>query len=347
METLRFEHLEALWLLWSLPAIALVFVYSFYRKRCLLRRFADQEMLGHINQQVSKKKQVVKAVLLGLAVVAIILGLTQPGWNPTPHKVQRQGRDVVVLLDVSRSMLAEDLQPSRLAQAKLAIGDLISELEGDRIGIIAFAGTCVLKCPLTQDYGFARMAIAEMTPKSITQGGTKIGDAIRLAVSGVFDQQEKDFKDIILITDGEDHDSAPIDAAGEANKSGIRIFAIGLGNPRDGSRIPITAPDGQKTYLEHEGQEVWSKLNEDNLRKIVMQTPGGLYLPVATGTFDLAELYRSSIMSSDKKALESTTVLRYDEKFQILLALALILLVIEAIISERTRLNRSEMNYEV
>jgi Ca-activated chloride channel family protein len=334
---MRLANYEMLWLLWGLPFLALLYGYSFYRKRQALKQFATSELLQRINMNVSIRRQVAKAVLLLVVAWAMIMALTQPGWNPRPEKIQRRGRDVVVLMDVSRSMLAEDRYPNRLEHAKLAVSDLLEVLQGDRVGIIAFAGNAVLKCPLTQDYGFVRMALADISPESVSRGGTNIGDAIRKAVKEVFDQKERDFKDIILITDGEDHDSFPVKAAESAAQEGIRIFAIGFGDDREGSRIPITTPNGEKTFLKYQGEEVWSKLDSYTLGKISLAT-GGKYLPVGKDTFNLEKFYYSTIATAGKKELESTTILKYDEKFQIFLALALGLLVIEAFISERKKI---------
>lgn len=328
---------NALWLLWCLPLLAGIYAYSFHRKNRSLRHFATGALLAHINRSVSVRRQVFKAALLLTAAGAIVMGLTQPGWNPHTEKIQRKGRDVVVILDVSRSMQAQDIKPNRLDRAKLEIGELIDRLEGDRIALIAFAGTSVVKCPLTQDYGFARLTLADIGPESVSRGGTLIGDAIRKAQQEVFDQQDRDFKDIILITDGEDHESFPVEAAQKVAQDGIRIFAIGLGDETEGSRIPLDQTTAGKTFLRHEGEEVWSKMQGDALGEIALATPGGRYLPAGTSDFNLADVYTEFITTSQKKKLESTTTLRYDERFQIFLALALALLAIEAAVSERKK----------
>ena len=337
MNELRLENYQALWLLWCLPFLAALYVYAFARKRRALHIFADSPTLSRINLNVSFRRQLAKAILLLLAVATIVIALTGPGWNPRPEKISRTGRDIVVLLDVSRSMLAEDLAPNRLGRAKIAITDLIDTLAGDRIGIIAFAGSAVVKCPLTQDYGFARMTLSQIDTDSVTRGGSLIGDAIRTATLEVFDQKQREYKDIILITDGEDHESFPDKAAERAAEQGIRVFVIGLGNPDEGARIPVIGPDGRKTFLMHESEEVWSKLNSSALETIALATPGGKYLNVATGDFALDQIYHDWIAQSAKRQLESTTVLRYDEKFQIFIALALFLLVLETAISERKK----------
>jgi len=169
-----------------------------------------------------------------------------------------------------------------------------------------------------------------------------IGDAIRKAAEEVFDKQSREFKDIILITDGEEHEgseSFPVQAAEKAAAEGIRIIAIGLGDENEGSRIPITGPTGEKTFLKYKGEEVWSRLGGDLLRNIVYVTDGGKYLSVEPGTtLDLGQIYESLIASAEKRELESTTMLKYDEKFQIFVALGLVLLICEAFISERRKI---------
>jgi len=167
--------------------------------------------------------------LLIVGFVSIVIALTEPKWNPQAQRIKRQGRDVCILLDTSRSMLAEDIKPNRLERSKIAIRDLLETLKGDRIAIVTFAGNSTVKCPLTQDYAFVRMALADISTESSSRGGTMIGDAIRKATEEVFDKQSREYKDIILITDGEDHDSFPVQAAEKAAADGIRIIAVGLG----------------------------------------------------------------------------------------------------------------------
>jgi Ca-activated chloride channel family protein len=245
----------------------------------------------------------------------------------------------VILLDTSRSMLAEDIKPSRLERAKIAIGDLLDKLGGDRIAIVTFAGNSAVKCPLTQDYAFVRMALADISTESDSKGGTDIGDAIRKVTEEVFDKQSREYKDLVLITDGEDHDSFPVEAAQKAAAQGIRIIAIGLGNETEGSRIPITGPDGRTTFLKYKGQEVWSKLDADTLRKVAAATNGGRYIGIEPGTtLDLGEIYQELVASAQKRQLETTTMITYDERFQIFLVAGILLLVCEVLISERKKI---------
>jgi Ca-activated chloride channel family protein len=330
---------RALWLLFVIPAILLpAYLWYFWKKASALKVLASIEMLKQINTAVSLKRQILKAILLIGAFIVIVVALTEPRQNQKPMEIKSQGRDVVILLDTSRSMLAEDIKPSRLERAKIAIGDLLKQLAGDRIAIVTFAGSATVKCPLTQDYAFVRMAVADISTESVGRGGTAIGDAIRKAAEGVFDKQSREYKDLILITDGEDHDSFPVEAAQKAAQQGIRIFAIGIGDEKEGSRIPITGPDGQTTFLKYQGQEVWSKLDADTLRKVAAATPGGRYIGVEPGTtLDLGEIYKALVDSAQKRQLESTTMMTYDERFQIFIAIGIVLLVSEVLISERKK----------
>jgi len=329
---------NALWLLFVVPAVLIpAYVWCFWRKVQTLHVLASSEMLRKINSGVSLQKQALKAALLVLAFVTIVLALTEPKWNPQPQQIRRQGRDVAILLDTSRSMLAEDIKPNRLERSKIAISDLLEVLRGDRVAIITFAGNATVKCPLTQDYAFVRMALADISMESSSRGGTMIGDAIRKAADEVFDKQSREYKDLILITDGEDHDSFPVEAAEKAAEDGIRIIAVGLGDDATGSRIPITGPNGDKTFLKYKGQEVWSKLDSDTLREVAYAT-NGASLSVSPGMdMDLGRIYESQIASAEKRELESMTMMKYDEKFQIFVALAVALLIGEVLISERKR----------
>lgn len=330
---------KALWLLFAVPAVLLpAYVWCFWRKTQALRALASHEMLRKINSSVSIKKQLFKAFLCVVAFVCVVLALTEPQWNPRPQKIRRQGRDVAILLDTSRSMLAEDIKPNRLERSKIAINDLMEVLQGDRIAIVTFAGNATVKCPLTQDYAFVRMVLADVSTESTSRGGTMLGDAIRKATEEVFDKQSRKYKDLIVITDGDDHDSFAPEAAEKASQEGIRIIAIGLGDDNTGSRIPITGPSGQMSFLMYRGEEIWSKLNSDLLREVAYATEGGKYLSVEPGTtMDLGAIYDNLVASAAKRELESMTMMQYDEKFQIFVALGIILLICEALISERKK----------
>lgn len=328
---------EMLHFLWLVPMLLGMGLYRFHRKDQALKQFAETSLLPRINLSVSRAAQWSKVILVLGAVLLLVVSLSRPAWNPTAEKVERRGRDIAILLDVSRSMLAEDLKPNRLERAKLAIRDLVDQLEGDRVALVVFAGTSALKCPLTLDYGFFRAMLDDVGLDSISRGGTLIGDALRRSLDEVFNDHLKRYKDIILITDGEDQDSFPIEAAKEAGERGVRLIAVGLGDENEGQRIPVSNERGERTFVRYQDKEVWSRLDADSLRKMVDATPGGRYVNVATGTFDLGEIYRSLVASAEKKDLESQTIRRYEEKFQLFLAAGLLLLLLEPLISERKR----------
>ncbi len=339
MTSPRFESPEMLHLLWLLPVLFGIVLYRFRRKDQALLRFAEAGLIERINRSVSRARQWWKNVLVVAASLLIVIALARPAWNPRPEKVESKGRDIVFVLDVSRSMLAEDLKPNRLERAKIAIRDLIEKIEGDRVAMVAFAGTAIVKCPLTQDYGFFRLMLDDTGPESVGRGGTLIGDALRKTADEVYSDRLKHYKDIILITDGEDQDSFPVEAARDVGERGIRLIAIGLGDEKEGQRIPVVNEKGDRTFLRHGDQEVWSRLDADTLRKMVDATPGGRYLNVATGTFDLGAIYQDLLADAEKRTLESMKINRYEEKFQIFLGAALLLLLAEMALSERKRIN--------
>jgi Ca-activated chloride channel family protein len=330
-------NVKMLSLLWLVPAIVLLFIWAAYRRKTALRVFVEAELLGKIGLALNPAGRRWKAALVILGFAFIVLALSRPAWNPRPQTVERRGRDIIFILDVSRSMLAEDLAPNRLERAKIAIKDMIARLGGDRVALVVFAGSAVLKCPLTLDYGFFNLMLDDVDVMSVSRGGTMIGDAVRKALDEAFDDQEKKYKDVILITDGEDHDSFPVEAAEEAGQRGVRIIAIGLGDEDQGKRIPVTDESGNRTFLTYKGREVWSKLDASTLRKMVNATPGGKYLNVATGTIDLGDVYMKLIAGEEKREIESKTIKLYEEKFQIFISIALFFLVVEMVIGERRR----------
>ena len=360
MSTMRLHSIEMLYLLWLLPLLLGLFLYSANRRKQLLQHFIHrglQQKLVFVNPVRRRWK----AVLLLAGFGLLVISLARPAWNLEQTTITRTGRDVVFVLDVSRSMLAEDLAPNRLERAKLAIADVIDKLRGDRVGLLVFAGTAAVKCPLTLDYGFFRMMLDNVSTESISRGGTMIGDALRLVLDQMLDAQEKKYKDIVLITDGEDHESFPIEAAKAAAEKGVRLFIIGLGDENEGKRIPVVDASGRRTFMRYEGKEIWSRLDEQRIRvlkeayrllyrndlslehaiaalqEMELEAPGSRYLNVATGTIDLGEVYMQLIGSAEKKEQEEETIEKYEEKFQVFIGICFLLLCIEALISERRR----------
>lgn len=337
MNDFRLYQVEMLHLLWLTPLVGILFWYAHRRRKAALAAFADSSLLRKLDLSLNVGRRRWKEVLLLLGMALIIVSLARPAWNRIPQEITRRGRDVVFLIDVSRSMLAEDLRPNRLERAKLAVLDGVSKLGGDRVGLIVFAGGASVKVPLTLDYGFFRMALEDVTTDSVPRGGTLIGDAVRKALSDVFDNKASQYRDLVLITDGEDHESFPVEAAREAGKRNIRIIAIGLGDENVGKRIPYTDQRGEQTFLKYKGQEVWSRLDASTLRAMAAETPGGRYLNVATGAIDFGDVYQQLIATAERRDLDSETVERYEEKFQIFLVAGFLLLLGEAVLSEKKR----------
>jgi Ca-activated chloride channel family protein len=240
-------------------------------------------------------------------------------------------------MDVSRSMLAGDATPSRLERAKQFALDASEALEGDRVGLVDFAGAPTMRTPLTLNYAAFRQAVQNLEPKAAARGGSMLGEAIRMAANS-FPAGDKGAKAIIVLSDGEDMESNPADAAKEAFESlGVRTFTVAIGDSRDGARIPVTGTDGQRRYLVHDGQEVWSKMNPDTMRDIA-QAGGGAFVPAGTAQLDMAAVYRDSLGNLDRIDQESSLVKRQTPRFQWFAAAALVLLVVESLITDRRRL---------
>jgi len=333
---------KALWLLFLVPVVLVpIYFYCFEQKRRMLRVLASIDMLGKINQQVSFGKQLFKTFLCVAAFVMIVVGLAQPKWNPRPEKIKQIGRDVCLIIDTSRSMLADDVKPSRLSRVKEMANELIKNISGDRIAVVTFAGSNAVKCPLTNDYFFVRTVVDQLDTEATSLGGTMIGDALRKSIDEVFDKQSREYKDVILFTDGEEHEgynSFAMRAAQKASENGIRILVIGMGDDVQGGRIPIVSEYGSKSFLEYDGEHVWTKLNENMLVEIANSCRDGKYLPVKPGyQFDFMDIYNTFSLQAERREIGSVTMTKYDEKFQILLAFGLILLICEVLISERKK----------
>ncbi len=329
---IRFVHPEALLLLWLLIPFVGVYLYAARARRRAVQAF--QPAARPPEGQLNTRPLIAACTLLGLA--AATFAVARPGWEREPTTVERRGRDLVFVVDVSRSMLARDLAPDRLERARLAILDTVDLLHGDRVALVAFAGTAVVLSPLTFDYGFFRQTVERLSVTSVGRGGSLLGDALRVVRDQVFDGQVGQFKDLLLITDGGDHDSFPVQAAEELGQRGIRLLAVGLGDPDVGQPIPAPAATASAAaaFVEHEGEVVLSKLDADLLRAVAAATPGGRYVNVATGNVDLGRLYLELIAAAERRVLETDSVELVQERFQPFLVIALILLALALVVPE-------------
>jgi len=329
------EFAQPQWLsaAWLAPIVLLLVVLAIARRRRALGRFADRALLGQIAQMSGTGVLIVRGALVSAAIGLIAVALARPLLDKTERTIQREGRDVVFIVDVSRSMLADDLAPSRLERTKLWIRDVIPTLDGDRVGLIAFAGSSVVKCPLTLDYAFFDMALSELATDSVSRGGTMLGDALRRASEQVFDNFEGRFRDVLLFTDGEDQGSAPLEAARSAGEAGIRLLAFGLGDADQGTRIRDPDPRASSEYiLDDSGRPVRSRLDRDTLEAMARSTPGGVYVHVGTGNVELDRLYQDLVKDAAKSVVQEDTIVEYDERFQTYLGLALGALLVFALI---------------
>ncbi len=340
MEVLRFQYPWLLHGLWGVPALIVFFVYVFRHKETLMRRFGQLEIIKKMMPGYNKKRAVWKAVLFIFTYIFLIIAMADPQIGTRLEEVKREGVDIIVALDVSLSMKAEDISPNRLEKAKHEISKLIDLLEGDRIGLLAFAGIAHVHCPLTLDYSAAKLFLRMMDTDLIPQPGTAIGDAIKKSMAG-FNEKERKYKVLILITDGEDHGTDPIKMAEEAAQQGIRIYTIGIGSTQ-GVPIPLYDQYGNKRGFKKDrsGNVVTTKLDVTTLQKIAYITDGKYYISTA-GETELEEIY-DEIKQLEKKELKSRHFAQYEDRFQIFIALALVLLTIETFLPLRNRKKKNE-----
>ena len=331
----QFAQPWAAWSAWLALGAAMLMVIGLRRRRRLLALVAASPLLARLAPNLDLSRAWIRAALAALALVALTLALMDPRWGMQVEQVQRRGLDAIFVLDVSRSMLAGDATPSRLERAKQFVIDASEALEGDRVGLVDFAGTAALRVPLTLNYAAFRQAVQNLEPKGATRGGSMLGEAIRMAANS-FPAADKGARAVIVLTDGEDMGSEPAKAAATAlEELGVRVFTVGIGDTREGARIPLTGTDGQRRYLVHDGQEVWSKMNPDTLREIA-QAGGGAFVPAGTAQIDMAAVYRDSLAGLDRVDQESSLVKRQTPRFQWFAGAALLLLVAESLITDRS-----------
>lgn len=333
---MRLLHVEWIEWLWLLPIVVGLLSWAIGAARMARSRFIRPESAPRHTERFGLTRSICRVVLLSIGLSAILFALARPVDRARSAPVTTMGRDVCFVIDVSRSMLAEDLAPNRLERSKLWIKDTLEVLSGDRVALVAFAGDAVVVCPLTHDYGYFATMVEELRPESVFQGGTMIGDAMRTALDRVFlDQDAARFQDIILITDGEDQGSFPISAAEAVGERGIRLIALGIGDASEGAKIPTTV-NGQPAFMtDGDGQPVISRLDEDTLRDMVAFTPAGRYYSVRTGDVRLDEIYRTLMEDAEQRVLEATDTIVYREWFPALLGLAALVLMLEVILARR------------
>ncbi len=346
METiLRFEHPEYLYGILVLPLMLLVFVLMMRWRKNALKAFGEMKVISKLMPDITRGRFVFKFVLLSLVAIMLVIAAANPQIGSKIEQVKRQGIDLVIALDVSNSMMAEDIKPSRLEASKLAISRLIGELKGDRIGIIVFAGKAYTQLPITTDYAAARMFLSTINNNIVPTQGTAIGDAISMAETA-FNPDDEHNKAIIVITDGENHEDDAIQEAKAAAEKGIHVYTIGMGLA-EGGPIPLYNSRGvqQGFKKDNQGNTVITKLNEEMLRKIA-DAGDGAYVR-ANNTRAGVNMIFDEINKLEKSEIESKMFSDYEDRFQIFAGLALALLIFELLILERkTKLQRKFKLFE-
>ncbi|MBU3856576.1 MAG: VWA domain-containing protein [Candidatus Phocaeicola excrementipullorum] len=325
----RFGEPLYLYLLIVVPILAAFYFYSNYRRRRRLKEYGDMELLKQLMPEVSKYRPDVKFWLLLAAMVMVIFMLAQPQFGSKMETVKRQGIETVVALDISNSMLAQDVAPSRLEKSKKLISRLVETFNNDKVALIVFAGEAFTQLPITSDYVSAKMFLETISPSLISTQGTDIRAAINLAMKS-FTPNDGVGRAIVLITDGENHEGGAIEAAQEAAKKGIHVFVLGVGSP-DGSPIPV---EGSNEFRrDKEGNVVVTRLNEEMCREIA-RAGNGMYVRV-DNTNNAERALNAEVNKLAKADVETQVFTEFDEQFRVLAWLALILLAVEIMILNR------------
>src|SRR5882757_2688219 len=327
----KWQHTEFLMGLGILPLLGLLLYTLVLWKKRTKKRIGDPALVGQLVKSFSPLRFGIKAGLVLLAFAIVVMGAANFQRPGAMENVNRQGVDVMLVLDVSKSMLARDIKPNRLEKAKQLLLRLMDKLENDRIGLVLFAGRAYLQMPLTTDHGAARMYIRNATPEVVPTQGTVIGEALRMANTS-FNSKERKYKAIVLISDGEDHDPEALNVAKNLASNGVMINTIGVGSP-DGS--PIVDPVTNELKKDEQGQTVISKLNEAELQQLA-DAGNGRYIRM-DNLDDVLITMTQQLDSIEKKSLSDAEFIDYKSYFQWFLGLALVLLLVEFFLPERRR----------
>jgi Ca-activated chloride channel family protein len=340
---MRFASPALLWLLAALPALALGRLWSAGRRRRALRRYAGgAEFSARFERQVSPHRRATKALLLYIGLAALVVAAARPQWGTRLETVERRGSDVMIVLDTSLSMAAEDLAPRRLDLARHEIDQLLQRLEGNRIGLVTFAGQASAACPLTVDDAAVRLFLEAQDVRSSAVPGTALADALRVALRALGDPPPDSAlrtRAIVLFSDGEDHEGGVDEVLAELQRAGVAVHAVGCGTTRGG---PIPLADergGEAGYkTDREGRVVTTRLDEAVLERLAQETGGRYHRATASG-IEVDEIARA-LTALDEHEFGATLRSRYEERYQIPLALALVALVAESLVGDRRRRRR-------
>ena len=326
----RFAHIEYLWLLMLIPVFIAGYIAFIQRKKRQLKAFGDPELTAELMPNVSRIRPVVKFSLVLLAFALLVIAVARPQYGQKEKTVKRQGIEVMIALDISNSMLAEDVAPNRLDRAKQMLSKLIDNMVDDKVGLIVFAGEAYVQLPITCDYVSAKMFLNTITPDLIKTQGTAIGDAIMTCIRSFGEEEKGVSRAIILITDGENHEDDALAAAKAATEKGIKVFVAGIGKP-DGSPIPV--PGTNNFRKDRSGNVVVSKLNEDMCREIA-QAGQGIYVR-CDNTNTATRAIQKELDNLASSEIETKVYADYNEQYQGFVLLALLILLIDFFIFNR------------
>ena len=336
----RFANIEMLWWLIAIPVFVIAYIVMTKRKERQLKVFGDPELMAQLMPDASKSRPIWKFSLMLVALVLLIVAAARPQFGQKENTVKRQGIEVMVALDISNSMLAEDVAPNRLDRAKQMLSKMIDNMVDDKVGLVVFAGEAFTQLPITCDYVSAKMFLNTITPNLIQTQGTAIGTALQTAITSFGSPESEAGRAIILITDGENHEDDAIAAAKKAHELGIKVFVIGIGKPEG---APIPKPGTNDYFKDRQGQVVVSKLNEEMCQQIA-QAGSGVYVRCDNTNTAMRALQQEldHIATSE---LESTVYADYNEQYQSFALIALFLLMIEFFIMSRKnhRLTRMDL----
>jgi Ca-activated chloride channel family protein len=330
---MRFGEPNFLWALFSLPLFLLLFVYAYHRRKKLAARFASISMFPKIATSLSPFRRAIKASLLLLGIAFLILALARPQWGRQMEHIERKGLDIVLLQDISLSMLAEDVKPNRLVRSRHEISAFLDTLSGDRVGLVAFSGEAQTMVPLTLDYGTVQLVLRDLEPGWLMPG-TDLSAAIDKGLQ-MFRRSKvpSKYAVMVLMSDGEEQDAKAVEKAKEAAEAGIRIYTVGIGS-KEGVPIPEPSKNGEVAYHKDRfGNIVTTHLEERTLQEIANIT-GARYFYASPGEFQLQKVL-SEIQNMEKRDTSSDQVENYQDRYQIFLAIAALLFLMEALLSER------------
>ncbi len=329
---MELDEKKYLYLLFIIPVLVLVFLYNLYWKRKKQREFGDPELIKKLSPEKSLFKHTLKLTMVLLAFACLIIALVNPKIGIKSETVKREGIDIVFAVDVSKSMLCEDVAPSRLEKSKQLVSQIINQLGSDRIGIVAYAGSAFPVLPITTDYGVAKMFLQSMNPGMVSSQGTSLDEAIRLSET-YFEDEKGVNKLVILISDGEDHSEGAESAAEKANKAGLKIITIGIGTPKGGP-IPLRQNGVIESFKRDNNNDVViTKLNQPALEAIAKETKGG-YVN-GNNTKEVIEYVKKALDNIEKSEFDSQQFTDFNSQFQWFLGIALALLCIDIFLLEK------------